>query len=80
MLKSDFVLVQQWTDKRTDQKAKDYYKKYGEGQKGVPMYVIVSPDGKLLEKFVPPQFINSLTPAEFAQFLRKGKQKLSSSG
>lgn len=80
LLKSDFVLVQQWTDKRGDQKAKDYYKKYGEDEKGVPMYVIVDPDGKMLAKYVPPQFINSLTPAEFAEFLRKGKQKLNSGG
>lgn len=73
-LASDYVLVQQWTDTK-DQKAKDYYNKYGEGGKGVPMYVILKPDGTMVEKFVPPQFINSLTADEFAEFMDKGKAK-----
>ncbi|MBZ0137985.1 MAG: thioredoxin family protein [Planctomycetes bacterium] len=74
-LASDYVLVQQWTDTK-DQKAKDYYNKYGKGGKGVPMYVILKPDGTMVEKFVPPQFINSLTAEEFAEFMDKGKAKV----
>jgi len=80
MLQSDFVLVQQWTDVKGDQAAKDNYKKYGVGSKGVPMYVIVDADGNLIEKFVPPQFINTLKPAEFAEFMTRAKGKLHPTG
>ena len=79
-LLNDFVLCQQWTDKDEDPKAKEYYKKYGQGKKGVPMYVIIDADGNTLEKFVPPQFINSLKPEEFAAFMDNGKQKFPASG
>jgi thiol:disulfide interchange protein DsbD len=74
-LGADFVLCQQWTDRKNDQEPKDNYEKYGQGGKGVPMYVIVDPDGTMVEKLVPPQFINSLTPEEFAAFLDRGKAK-----
>ncbi|MBX3473829.1 MAG: thioredoxin family protein [Planctomycetes bacterium] len=80
MLQKDFVLVQQWTDVKSDQAAKDTYKKYGVGSKGVPMYVIVDADGNLIEKFVPPQFINTLTAGEFAAFMSRAKGKLQPTG
>ena len=76
LLESDFILVQQWTDKDDDPKAKKYYAKYGQGGKGVPMYVVLHPDGTMVEKLVPPQFINSLTPQDFAEFLKRGRAKV----
>ncbi|MCA8911516.1 MAG: thioredoxin family protein [Planctomycetes bacterium] len=79
MLAGDFVLCQQYTD-IGDKKAVANYEKYGQGEKGVPMYVIVDADGKQLEKFVPPQFINSLTPDEFGEFMKRGKEKFAAGG
>lgn len=79
-LASDFILVHQWTDRRGDAgaEARANYRKYGEGGgAGVPMYVIVDGDGKIIEKFVPPQFINSVTAKDFAEFLDRGKAKAS---
>ena len=78
-LTDDFILCQQYTD-TGDKKANANYKEYGKGGKGVPMYVIVDSDGKMLEKFVPPQFINSLTPKEFAEFMDRGKDKFVAGG
>lgn len=69
LLLDDFVLCQQWTDKDDDPKAKLTYAKYGQGKKGVPMYVIVASDGTMISKYVPPQFINTLTAAEFADWM-----------
>lgn len=78
-LSDDFVRVQQWTD-IGDQKANANYQKYGKGSLGVPMYVILKPDGTMIEKFVPPQFINSVSADDFAEFMDRGKEKFASGG
>lgn len=75
LLLDEFVLCQQWTDKDDDPKAKVTYAKYGQGKKGVPMYVIVGPDGTMISKLVPPQFINTLTATEFAEWMSAGLAK-----
>jgi len=75
-LESDFILVHQWTDRRGEhgEEARQNYRKYVGGQAGypVPAYVVIDADGNVLSHFVPPQFINSVTPAQFARFLDEG--------
>lgn len=73
-LADDFVRVQQWTD-IGDKKANANYQKYGKGSLGVPMYVVVDADGEIVKKFVPPQFINSLSVEDFVEFMDDAKAK-----
>jgi thiol:disulfide interchange protein len=76
-LRDNFILVHQWTDRRGEEGrlAREQYERYAEGGGGVPMYVIVDGEGNTVEKFVPPQFINSLTADQFAEFLDRGLEK-----
>jgi thiol:disulfide interchange protein len=73
-LTENFVLVAQYTDRRGDEgrEARRLYDQYAQGSGGVPMYVIVDGEGNTIERFVPPQYINSLTADRFAEFLDSG--------
>ena len=72
---NDFVLVQQWTDKKSDQKAKDNLKKYGHGRMAVPLYIVVDADGRVLKELIPPQQIMDLTVEKFVKFLDRAKAR-----
>lgn len=72
---NDFVLVQQWTDKSSDQKAKDNLKKYGHGRMTVPLYIVVDAEGRVLKELDRPQKIQDLTVEKFVKFLDRAKAK-----
>jgi hypothetical protein len=80
-LKEDFVLVEQFTDDKSDpvpaQNLREYTK---DGGYAVPLYIVTDSQGRELDRLTPPGNIANLSAREFADFLERAKAKFATGG